>query len=157
MGLRPTVSYLQVFSARRETSLSIWGVPHILLAPVKDPSLPSSSQKAVMGLITHTFHGIFRIIDNLNITCSNHSHCVFRYLDAVDSYTQISLFHRTQDYWSFQGLIAAPPVYPNLDSATLLTLAFYCSCQSTAAFTCDNLSTVSLLSPTGIRYISHLI
>lgn len=59
--------------------------------------------------------------------------------------------------WYFQGVPIVPPNFhwPNLDSATLLTLAFYFSHLSTAAFTCSNLSTVSLLSSTGVRSFAH--
>ena len=74
------------------------------------------------------------------------SHCDFRYLDAANSYTQISLLHRTHDYWYFQGLIQSP-AKPLLGFGFAYHKAFYYSCLSTATFTCDNFSTTSLLSP----------
>ena len=53
MGLRPTLHYLQVYSATWVTSLSLQGVPHKLLAT-------GFLLKAIRGMITSTFHGIFR-------------------------------------------------------------------------------------------------
>ena len=60
-------------------------------------------------------------------------------------YAEFLRLHRTRDWWYFQGLSAPPRVSPNLDSATLLTLAFYCSRLSTATFACDNFGTAALL------------
>lgn len=139
VSLRSTASYLQVCSATWKTSLSQKPVDLRLLALRTKPSevwLPLP------------FTGYSEIVMISNIIFTSLCHCVFRYLDAVDSYTQISLLHRTRDCWYFQGVPIVPPNFrwPNLDSATLLTLAFYFSHLSTAAFTCSNLSTVSLLS-----------
>jgi len=53
MDLRPTLHYLQTYSATWVTSLSIPGVPNTLLAT-------GFLLKAIRGLITSTFHGIFR-------------------------------------------------------------------------------------------------
>ena len=77
--------------------------------------LLSSSRKSIRGLVTSTFHGIFRshqLMIEPNIILLSRCHCVFRYLDAVDSYTRISSLHRTRNCWCFQGVSPAPPVTP---------------------------------------------
>lgn len=56
MGLRPTLHYLQTYSAMQLTSLSLPGVPDKLLA--KEGFFTFTY--AARGLITSTFHGIFR-------------------------------------------------------------------------------------------------
>ena len=117
--------------------------------------LPSLTKSAA-GLITDTFHGIFRIINMIipNIIFYNVSHCDFRYLDAVDSYTRISPLHRTRDCWHFQTLT---PCHRSRFSGFGFAYhkAFYYSRLSTATFTCDNFSTIAFLSPTGIQLIFH--
>ena len=45
----------------------------------------------------------------------------FRYSNAVGCYSRISPTSPQTRLWSFQGLSAAPPVSPNLDSALLIT------------------------------------
>ena len=110
MGLHPTASYLQTYSATWVTSLSIPGVPNTLLATTVFHGFQVLHLFSIRGLITSTFHGIFRsqVNDYQISSFSSLCLCDFRYSDAVDSYTQISLFHRTRDWWYFQGLIQSP-------------------------------------------------
>ena len=154
MGLRPTLHYLQVYSVTREISLSARGVPHTLLTPVGS-YLPWPSPPPVWLPTPFTGYSENKYYSYPNRISSFHfCHCVFRYLDAVDSYTRISPLHRTRDYWHFQTLT---PCHRSRFSGFGFAYhkAFYYSRLSTATFTCDNFSTIAFLSPTGIQLIFH--
>ena len=85
-------------------------------------SYPSPQTQTIRGLTTSTFHGIFRKL--LNIMLTHLSHCDFRYLDAVDSYSEISFTSPHTELLVFPRSKHGTTRYiPNLDSARLCQLA----------------------------------
>ena len=93
----PYLRYLQVCSVTWEISLSIKFVNLILLTSSVFhglKSLPFGSLLSIRRMITSTFHGIFRVVKfffDPRISIIFIRHRDFRYLDAVDSYSKISL------------------------------------------------------------------
>ena len=91
----------------------------------------------------HKYHLLFR------------SHCVFCYLDTVDSYSRISPTSPHTELLAFPRFNIVASYTLTWIQTMLLTLVFYCFCLSTVTFACDNFSTTFLLSPTGIHHVFH--